>query len=577
MLNILYHRLNKMARFLRQNSESILPLSVVVISILSYANLANHSVYIFGYSDQLVHIPIIYHFMHDGWLANDWLVQSKTIVAGPRFYYGHLMASISSLLGLHLGFFLVYSVSFVAIIIGMGRLAADLFESEWVGAIVVVLYFLPPTAVQGDVIQLGNFHFPYNLLIPNVIAEGLVLVALTCAYRCRYWIAFTLFAAATLIHIPVGGWMTLVAIVSITTMGLLESKGSAHTLSERLENLPWRPISFYFVTVGGLYMPLILRNLRSMGSFTEAYIIAWVRHPHHTVPSTWSHEMYIAYGSLFLVAGTTYLVCLRLGKRPFPTDRARVFGLTYISVLIAIMISGLVFTEIVPVPTVIKLYPFHISYFPHIILFGVMGVAVVQLSQTVSSMLNRPEITPSLLLLILIAPIVLNPLTSLSLDIGIHQRPTSSSPEAPLAIEKPHIANEGIVGSVSDRVVDYGFRGAEGDAYKWIRQNTNPDDRIITPPSLQTARLGTNRAIIVDKKAFVFTQGGPTEWERRMSLVCNREFLERKQCEYNQLSENTIELIALRYNSQYLLTTNTSYTFEVVYQNDKYHIYKISV
>ena len=125
--------------------------------------------YSYGVSDHFEQLPLIMRAMDSRYLINDFFVNAASEF-GPRFYYVHFMALIGKLIPLPLTFLLVFLFAHVAVAIVTAFAARDVTGSTTAGMIAVVLVALmapftlgAPADVHDSLLRPSFLVFPFSL------------------------------------------------------------------------------------------------------------------------------------------------------------------------------------------------------------------------------------------------------------------------------------------------------------------------------------------------------------------------------------------------------------------------------
>ena len=116
-------------------------------------------------------------------------------------------------------------------------------------------------------------------------------------------------------------------------------------------------------------------------------------------------------------------------------------------------------------------------------------------------------------------------------------------------------------------------------------QDTPKDTILLTPPYIITFRLGTERAIVVDSKAFPFNEKGMFEWYDRFLDITDsqdrryEEGLSYKDLEkdYKELSKEKILSLKEKYDFSYVVFERPKkLNFPIFYENKEFVIYDVN-
>lgn len=105
------------------------------------------------------------------------------------------------------------------------------------------------------------------------------------------------------------------------------------------------------------------------------------------------------------------------------------------------------------------------------------------------------------------------------------------------------------------------------EVQKWARQNTNPEDKFLVPPTTTGFRVFSHRPIVGDIK-----DGAVVMYDRNYALYWYNVW--RDLSGFPDLSKNDFLSLKEKYHYDYLVTPkNQMLNFEIVYQNQKYIVY----
>jgi hypothetical protein len=207
-----------------------------------------------------------------------------------------------------------------------------------------------------------------------------------------------------------------------------------------------------------------------------------------------------------------------------------------------------VFTELYPVPTIIKLQPFHVDDFLFVLLYGGLWKLGVSIFYIISNgVIKSPLKFLSQGAVVCLAIVLLLSFAVFSPSFTAYGEPEYSSDLS--------------------------------ESYDWISTETPKNAAFMTSPALQGFRLETGRAMVVSIKSFPFRPTAMTEWGKRIKNICGisgrltNSKLFSCGSSYQHLKEDTIRRNAARYDACWILSRNQTYSFDQRYSNDKYTIY----
>ena len=128
------------------------------------------------------------------------------------------------------------------------------------------------------------------------------------------------------------------------------------------------------------------------------------------------------------------------------------------------------------------------------------------------------------------------------------------------------------------------IKGPDVEIADYARENIREDAVFLAPPLFGRFRLVARRAIVVDFKSFPFQDWAMAEWKERMldcyGKVENTGFATATEMDeqYKNISNERILSVARKYGVLYaVLYKNTLSEFPVIFENDSYKIVKIAV
>lgn len=536
----------------------------LALILLLYAS--GGAAYAFGVVNHNEQVPVVEHYVDGEYLDADWAVSEKTSLESPRFYFTRAMGLLASLLGLQAAYFLVWVLAFFGTIAALFAFARELFDSLPAATVLVGAYLVPGLRSTlfdgGDVpINLDKGDLFANYLIPRTVSEPLVLAGLYLLVTRRYRWGYGVLGVATMLHVVNGLWATVAGTLGVVAMTVLvDADGSLRSPEEWREGfdrLPFDGFAVYGVLgLLGIGPPAVASLLYGR-SMEIARTIAWIRHPHHYLPSRWGATT-ILVTAVLVVGGTALLAWTR--ETTFRDARAAAFGLAVpVAVAPVLFFGGWVFTEVVTIPVVVKLQPFYAEEVLYVVLLGGLVALPLNYAERLSARSLRTPVLAVVVAALLVATLAAGPTV-----------------ESVTAVDRPgYVENPD---------------GSRADAYRWIRGNTPEDAVFVIPPSLSSFRLGADRAIVVDFKTFVFTPDGTVEWKERMSAVCNRDvaavegggFGVLGECDdgYASLGPGDIQEIAREYDACWMLMGDAELFMgglEREYSNAGYSVYRITM
>lgn len=289
--------------------------------------------------------PTLFH--HD-------FVVRESLRFSPRFFYNELIA-LPARAGLPLAWsFALWHLAALAALVAAVRSAATVLRLGAVAAALLLVWLLVV-----NVGTLGGVYFYTHAPVPAVWAGALAAWGAAFALRRRPVAAFAFFGAATLLQFLVGFYAGLLALPLLWT---------ATSRSRLLALAAW----------GGalalIYVPLTLSSLTdttalSTDAFVEIY--AYLRHPHHLVPSTWPWLQWQRSGLFYL--GAWYFLHRTSSGRPAFERTVLHFALALAATALA---ANWLFVEILPSAFVAKLQPARVTPLVQAVVLALLATRV---------------------------------------------------------------------------------------------------------------------------------------------------------------------------------------------------------
>jgi len=551
-------------------------IQLILVSLciaLSYV-ITTPPIYKYAVGNQGSQLPLIKHAMDPSYLANDWVVGLRTGAAAPKYYYTQTVATISEFIGLSTTIFIMYVISTAIIISCLWLLVNEIFADKLVATITVGM-FLAHSVTAPIIIfppDLGGNHLIQDYLLPSHIANAFILVGLVYSIKKAYRRAFLFFGIATLFHVVNAFWISVtVGLCAVAIEAGPEIKNK--NIVPAIKKIPWDAAAIYGVISSFIVVPLLVSTLSSNVGFEAAYITAWVRHPHHYILSEWPVRKTITTILFILVS----IASLHYYKNIlFRNDTKKTFSFVYVYALIAILFfGGYVFTELIPIDTIIQLFPYRVDDFLYLILYGAIAkIVIIQLYKVGTRTSYDPvDFSVGVICVVLLIGVI-----------GWSGGLALAQSGAEVSVISGDFA--GPDKTLSELYVETPSREDELEvAYDWIESETPTDVIFLAPPSQSRFRLGSSRARVVNFKAFPFGSESAVEWEQRMNAVCNadiREFEQKgfkipEQCDerFNNMTQDEITTVAESYNVSWILTKNSGYDLQHKHSVGEYHIYRI--
>ena len=345
--------------------------------------------YHFGNDDHYYYFPFIRRLFDESFLRNDWFAQRD--ITGPHgFIYAWLQGGLGELISWPLAGLIIFLVTWFFVFDAMVRIGRTVCGRRAVGYVAAVLMIL---VLDREI--LGK-HLYTGQALPRELANGVALYGLLAWLRSRWVAGGLLLAGATLIHIVTGGEPAVIFIAAVLIQALLVRRYPPGLLKGVIA---WAVI----VVPYGLFSYLWLHGAPSAEGAdlaTWARIFAWMRCPHHYVPSEMLGARYFMHAvEVALAAWAWYAL-----SRDVPEERRAAWqrlGLI-IPITIVVMIGYWFLVEVLHVYHVIKLQALVNSYWVRVAC--AVGAAALLVRST-DKLKGRPALVGAVVVVSLVATV----------------------------------------------------------------------------------------------------------------------------------------------------------------------------
>lgn len=522
--------------------------------------------YYFGENDGSFYIPYLKSLTDNSLFPHDLLISTWKAVYFANLwkilaFFTHFFQTEPLLLVLHILFRFLF---FVAIYL----ISLEIFKNKKIAYLSVILWFIPKPSL--------GFGILYNEFVQSEVALTFLLFSVLFFLKNKYFFSFIILALMFHIHPPMAGFMFICYFLY-----LLYKKDLGNIIKLLLINF-------------ALGFPIIINALimtkNSSGFGKEWVDLTRMRSPDHSFPFSWKANIWLPFAlflALFLIGfKNTY------GKLSKNKTVNKVYFLIF--VLSLIIFAGFLFAEVIVVPKIIMMVPFHISGIFTILATMVMFYWVYELIinerlknrilgyllfvflffNNFDFQLHRSEITVGGLFI----------LSYLVFSIVIHSRKISKTFSLHMITFLLLILVLWIQPMIKTNLnrVDH-YKDSWVDVQKWSKNNTNRDAMFLVPIYLTGFRVYSERPIVGDWKDGVGGYLSPKyseEWWSRMKdfgLSMARHDDSYQKVLYNNLSKKNISLLSKKYHAQYFVTENKSISFfPKQYQNKYFAVYSLS-
>ncbi len=577
----------------------------------------------YGISDQIEQLPIILRQFDATYLQNDFFVNASAEF-GPRWYFSQWMAGLAGtperLPALFLGLTFLANIS---ISVTSFFFAKKLYHhSNLAGLLAAALVMSVPTFGLGYTSNLYQ-----TLFIESTLSIPFVFLAILFASHENLLVGTILAGIAALFHPLFGleGGALLIASHALTAF--------AH--HRKLSKATWQSILLSTGILGMFALLWIIPTLSQTRIASEKFIeiVAFFRHPHHYLPSTFPLTDYgMALG--FLLAFAVAWVWRRTSpEKPSP---AVDFLLAFSSLILVGFLMGYVFVEIIPVRLIVTAQTSRL-------LFLLKWVGLLMIGGSIAQVLTpEQEGTASLFLISVLSPIttgvafgsqfirpwinqhlpairlffepvfLLLAILTFLLQFGFRNYlfvilfiliglfisfdrkilyagvftgtllltfVTLFRQTLPL----PDFVQTAYEDFDTKLQITYSDIGGQGRAVAdFARNNTPPDSIFLTPPAFGQFRLFANRAIVLDFKAFPFQETAMEAWYTRLTTVYGLPkqtgfaMLSPLEKNYSHLTDEKLIHLQQEYHFSYaVLFLETDTRFPVLFENNEYKLVQL--
>ena len=184
----------------------------------------------------------------------------------------------------------------------------------------------------------------------------------------KWYMAFILFAAATLLHFTAGSYSAAFALIFLVIQAVKEKK----------YKLLFAPLIWIAACVG-IFLTMYLSGTTGSGLMSSEQFVkihAYLRHPHHHVPSSWERLEWVNY---IAYIAAVFLVFFYSAKESALYKKLKVFFTITTALMALILAANYVFVEIIPVAFVAKLQPARSVFVYRFFLAAILALSVYHL------------------------------------------------------------------------------------------------------------------------------------------------------------------------------------------------------
>ena len=582
--------------------------------------------YNYGTGNQVEQLPIVLRALDHSFLSEDFFVNAGESY-GPRYYYAVFLASLTRWSGLPLylvilGFTLLAN-SMTALVSGLA--ARDLFDRSLNAGLLAIC------AVMGlKTFWLGGSNTIFrNFLEPSHLVMPLLLTAVWAGLRQRPLVVALAASSSALIHPLVGLEVGALMLGVVFTCWLLSRLWPALSAAQPA---PAGRIALSALLLAGsaLFMLAPYFSLDRIDVEWFIYIVAYLRHPHHYLPSTFGILQYVQAAAFLLSTA----VAAYLAARHTSGFRDFLLALGVLAAaLVVLCLGGYIFVELIPTRIWVTAQVFRLLFIAKwlglILMSGwaamrVSGFSGEKLSYSGWTLMGALMAAPAMAaafcfewardraalkswqrsLTVLAALAVVAGLAFNGLDLRVYLlfpifvliamllsrwrfswRFFAAYGLALAVVLLFLFQNIVVLPPLIAEQVDApivtldDLSGEQVDVAKYARRNTPPDAVFLTSPKLGEFRLLAERAIVVDFKSFPFQDAAMLEWYQRLEDCCGDALHQgwaaekAMTIEYRRLDDAKLLHLQNLYDFDYaVLFNDTATAFPVLFEGHKYKI-----
>jgi hypothetical protein len=354
-------------------------------------------------------------------------------------------------------------------------------------------------------------------------AYALVFYALAAIATGRWRWVWLWTGAASAVHVLVGGWATLAALVSW---------GASRDRLPLRQMWPWL-LGGGAISLVGVLPALALDRGVDAATLGQAHMIyVYERLSHHLLVTRFALIFVIRHIAAVLLGGM-----LLLGLRGWTRDPLRRISLFVIGAVVISMVGGLIDLllqgETVREAAIMRIYWFRLSDAMVPLLLALLLVQLVRHLQTVNRRISGVVLIASVLL------VLANVAGTVSLRV-LDRRPDGDRLSLP-GYNAPTARRDEVYRQWLEMC-------------GWIREQTPPDALFMTPRRQQTFKWYAERAEVVNWKNVPQGAGAIVEWWKRI-----QKLIPGRQYGYQSLDLDKLESLMRLYKADYLVTANGSH------------------
>lgn len=296
--------------------------------------------YFFGITNHTEQLPMLYRLLDASYCSRDFFVNANAEF-GPRTYYIRLLALLGSKLPLSVVFLALTWLANFGVCLITYLAARDLIERSDFAAMIACVFVMGATGA--DIGDCGNIGLTY--LVPGPLVYPLALLSLWAGIRRRVVICAVSASIAGVIH-PLVGFEA--GAIGLATAGL-SVFFSTDIDKEHRKKILVKKAAAVFLGVCILAATAVIfwagRIPKSLDTEQFVNLVAYFRHPHHYVPSTWSIFKYVL-TALFLFS---FAISWKWWRDELFEDKSAAYRiLPPVFIILLLWCGGYIFVELLP-------------------------------------------------------------------------------------------------------------------------------------------------------------------------------------------------------------------------------------
>lgn len=293
--------------------------------------------YTYGLAGHADLLPLVFRELDPDYLRGDFFVNTATEAVGPRTWTARFLAGLGRIAPLP-AVFLVLMILSKASLAAVTIVAAwSMFRSALAGMFAASLVLAIDGIDAGGAARLTD-----TTLVSSLVARPFALASLWCALGGRLVWASLAAAAAIALH-PLVGFETAAVGLAAAGATALAGPGWPDGRSRTVRLAAVCAAMAAMLAAAWLFFGREMEKTLSTSEFI--HILAYVRAPHHYLPSTFGPREHAMSGVFMAVTGVAW----RWWKREGNADPRWVWGVMAAAfVVLAGLVAGYVFVEIVP-------------------------------------------------------------------------------------------------------------------------------------------------------------------------------------------------------------------------------------